>query len=183
MHTMWMKVFLMTVAVSMLILAACGNKTVSGESSGKGTEYEGDEGGVPVEMSKVVHFLFEDHSGRYGAFEKSYALDVEAEDIVVKIRLDGADEEDALVFASDEEFLDCLEKIVTENHVEGWNGFSLNAKDVKDGDSFYLTIRMDNGQTISARGYEAWPEGYKKALGELDALFGELIGEQSASES
>ena len=73
---------------------------------------------------------------------------------------DGQAEENVPVIETDKAFLEKIDQIIEKNNVAKWNGYHMSARDVLDGDGFSLSIKMDNGQKISAGSYMAWPDGY-----------------------
>lgn len=157
---------LVSASVIALLFAGCSGSPVTSELT-----YTGDKGGEPVEMSKIVDFSFSYSSGSYMNSGSTYRAKKTDDGVDVVVRQDGIDEDDVPHIITDEAFLTEIEKILTDNHAEKWNGYSLSAKDVLDGDSFSLHATMDNGQSIDAHGYEAWPDGYGSVCGALDELF------------
>lgn len=142
---------------------------------GRGVRYEGSKGGKPVEVSKATYVYFTYSSGTYMNSGNSYEASLRDDGVVeVKVRQDGQAEEDVPVIETDKSFLEKIDSIIGKNNVAKWNGFNRSARDVLDGDGFSLSIRMDNGQSISAGSYMAWPDGYGTFKGEMDTLFIEL---------
>ena len=156
-----------------ILLSGCG-LPFAGGGSGGGLRYSGDKGGESVEMSKIVDFSFGYSSGSYMNSGCTYNAKKTEEGVEVYVRQDGIDMDDVPVIITDDSFLEEIEKILADNHVEAWNGYSLSAQDVMDGDSFSLLAAMDNNQLLRAHGYEAWPEGYGNVQGALDELFVDL---------
>lgn len=159
---------------AMLFLAGCEGNPIAGLVSGGGMQYNGEKGGEPVNMSKVVDFRFGYSSGTYMNSGCTYEASLKGDAVEVKVRQDEVDMDDVPVITTDASFLEKIDEILAKNQVEKWNGFSLSAQDVMDGDSFSLFAAMDNGERIHASGYEAWPEGYANVRGELDSLFVDL---------
>lgn len=87
-----------------------------------------------------------------------------------------ADEEEK-EFVVDESFVLKLKQLLIENNVGKWNGFNKSSKIVLDGDRFYLSVRMENGTDITARGYMEFPENYSVVARGVTDLF-----EREASE-
>lgn len=75
--------------------------------------------------------------------------------------------------------LEQLEEIAQRNHLEKWNGFHKTNKQVLDGNSFSLMLRMTDGTQISAYGNNSYPKGYGEAEKEILALFQDLIEKYS----
>ncbi len=170
--------FLLVTVTAALFLQACGGGVTGGDIvTGETVENSTEPGGgeeVTMKLSGIRHFLLEDHSGRYGAFRNSYEVNAGEDGVEVRLRLEGASEEEAVVIRTDEAFLKRLEELLNEHRVDKWNGFDKNNKRVLDGDSFSLSIRMENGKELDARGYAVWPKNYKEVLEAVEKLFMEL---------
>ncbi len=151
--------------VSMFSLFGCGNRT----------RYDGSKGGEPVDVSKAIDVYFSYSTGTYMNSGNSYSAVLRDDGVVeVKVRQDGQAEENVPVIETDRTFLEKIDQIIEKNNVAKWNGYHLSARDVLDGDGFTLSIKMDNGQKISAGSYMAWPDGYGAFKGEMDTLFIDL---------
>ncbi|MCR5093975.1 MAG: hypothetical protein K6B72_08380 [Lachnospiraceae bacterium] len=136
---------------------------------------EDKEGDGPVIKSGIEYFYLSYSTGSYA--NSGYAYEAErASDgsVDVMVKVDGMSQDDAPHFTEDEAFLDSIVRILSDNHVEKWDGFDGSAQDVLDGDSFSMNVRLTDGQTIGAHGYEKYPEGYGSVCGALDALFMDL---------
>ena len=70
--------------------------------------------------------------------------------------------------------LERIEKVLKDNHVEKWNGFNKNDKNVLDGDSFSMSITTREGEEIDAHGYMKWPTNYGEVKTELDKIFEDI---------
>ena len=125
-------------------------------------------------MAPMVSFRFNASGGSYMNSGETYEAALKDGTVTVRIRLDGVDDEDAEEFTTDESFLRKLDEIVERNNVKKWNGFSLSNKNVLDGHGFSLSIKMENGEYLSAHSYMAWPDNYSEFCGEVTALFMEL---------
>lgn len=75
-----------------------------------------------------------------------------------------------------------LEKLVHKHRLDRWNGFDKSKKNVSDGSRFSLSIVFENGESISASGSNAFPEGYAEAEADIRALFEALIDQYEISE-
>ena len=60
-----------------------------------------------------------------------------------------------------------LSLVITNNHLEKWDGFSKSDDNVLDGYSFSLVAKYDDERTLTADGYEKYPENYQKVHSEL----------------
>ena len=151
--------------VSMFSLFGCANKI----------RYDGNKGGEPVEVSKAIDVYFSYSSGSYMNSGNSYSAVLRDDGVVeVKVRQDGQAEKNVPVIETDKAFLEKIDQIIADNNVAKWNGYHMSTRDVLDGDGFSLSIKMDNGQKISAGSYMAWPDGYGAFKGEMDTLFIDL---------
>ena len=151
--------------VSMFSLFGCANKI----------RYDGNKGGEPVDVSKSIDVYFSYSSGSYMNSGNSYSAVLRDDGVVeVKVRQDGQAEKNVPVIETDKAFLEKIDQIIADNNVAKWNGYHMSARDVLDGDGFSLSIKMDNGQKISAGSYMAWPDGYGAFKGEMDTLFIDL---------
>ena len=92
----------------------------------------------------------------------------------VKIKPLGEDEEDAKEYNISKKDLERIEKVLKDNHVEKWNGFNKNDKNVLDGDSFSMSITTREGEEIDAHGYMKWPTNYGEVKTELDKIFEDI---------
>ena len=145
--------------------------------------YSGSRGGKRVRMAPIVKFRFSASAGSYMNSGESYEAELENGKVTVIIRLDGVDEEEAEVFTTDESFLRRLDEIVERNNVKKWNGFSLSNRNVLDGHGFSLSIKMENGEYLTASSYLAWPDHYSEFKGEVASLFMELYDSAHAGEN
>ena len=83
----------------------------------------------------------------------------------------GTAREDVKEFKVDKSVLLEIENILNKYDVISWNGFNKADKNVLDGDSFSINIKMSDGGKIDASGYMMWPEGYKEFVSEIDDFF------------
>ena len=93
----------------------------------------------------------------------------------VKIKPLGEDEENAKEYNVSKKDLERIEKVLKDNHVEKWNGFNKNDKNVLDGDSFNFYVKTKNGDTIEASGYMMWPKNYADVRNGLDSIFNKIL--------
>ena len=74
-----------------------------------------------------------------------------------------------------------VEEVLNKYNVVKWDGFKGNDPYVLDGDSFSMTLTLDNDEEISASGYMDWPDNYMKVRNELDDIFMEIYHETDRS--
>lgn len=89
----------------------------------------------------------------------------------VTIKPDGVADENTDTFVVDESFVQEVTKLLSTYHVEKWYNYRKSNKHVLDGDSFDLHISNENGDHLSAQGYEKWPKNYREVKEGLDKLF------------
>ena len=75
-----------------------------------------------------------------------------------------------------------LAAIVRRHELNRWNGFDRVDRTAKDGTSFDLNIRYEDGQALSASGSNAFPKGYREAHEDIIGFFGALM-EQNGLEN
>lgn len=73
-----------------------------------------------------------------------------------------------------------LEALLVKRNVAKWNGFSGNAKNVLDGDSFSLSLEFTDGRTVSAGGYMRFPKGYREARDEIWRFLDDALAKSGA---
>lgn len=61
-----------------------------------------------------------------------------------------------------EDDIQTLASIIRQNKVDKWDGFQKYEPGILDGMDFVLSVKYDNGDSISAKGYMQWPDGYWK---------------------
>ena len=138
--------------------------------------YSGSRGGERIKMSPAVSFKFNYSGGSYLDSGNGYSAVLENGIVTVRIRKDGVSEEDADEFTTDASFMEKIDEIIAEYKVKKWNGFARSNRMVLDGHGFTLSIKMDNGEILSAHGYMAWPKNYSEFSGAIESLFMSLYG-------
>lgn len=134
-------------------------------------QYSGSKGGKKVTMGPFTDFHFSNPGGSY--MNAGYSYDAELRDgkVIVTVRLDGMPQEDARTMETDVSFMKTLEEISEKYNVKKWNGFNRSNKYVLDGYGFSLSIVMENGESLSAHGYMAWPDNFTEFSREVIAHF------------
>ena len=115
------------------------------------------------------------------SYSKGYAInanvryemifDKENNKYIAKIKPYGISEKDKKEIVVDNDKIIELENILKKHHIEKWDGFNNIAKDVLDGDSFYLSVFMNDKNCIHASGYMMWPDGYGEFILDIDEFF------------
>ena len=121
-----------------------------------------------------LSYRFTDNMSRYGAGSLEIVQKNGAYTATVK--LVGEPDESAKTVALTPEKVLAVEELLKKYDVGSWNGFDRNNKNVLDGRSFSISVRMTEGQEIYARGYMKWPKNYSEVAGTLQALMRELAG-------
>jgi len=124
-----------------------------------------------IELKNIKYFSFSYSNGYAINSNIIYTLKKENNKLFVSIKPYGIDDEEKLETAVDSSFLSDLENVLNKYNVGSWNGFNKNNKYVLDGDSFSLSVNLENDKSISAHGYMEWPNNYNSVKEELDKLF------------
>jgi len=124
-----------------------------------------------IEIKNTKSFSFSYTTGYTINSSVVYTLNKDRDKITVSIKPDGISEEEKLETIVDSSFLSDLENILNEYNVGSWNGFDKNDKYVLDGNSFSLSIRMEDDKSVSAHGYMRWPNNYANVKEKLNNLF------------
>lgn len=114
------------------------------------------------------------HFGSHGTYMGSgfdYEYEIRDGKGIISIRIEGVRDEDALVLDADDGFVGEIEKIIEEQRLHKWNGFSKSDKNVLDGSSFTFNVYYDDKSSVCASGYMRYPNGYAEARGAFDELF------------
>lgn len=130
------------------------------------------------QISGITHFSYAVFGGMTVDYGYDYSADLVDGKVIVKHRPNGEPEENTITLETDASFMDELRAIIEKYKLNKWDGFHGNNKfNVTDGDYFSLRVEMDNGQTISAGGYMAYPKNYSAATSEIVELFDTLFSD------
>ncbi len=88
----------------------------------------------------------------------------------VRITIELGDDRDR-IFVTDAALMDSLEAIVKEYRMDRYKERYKPRFDVKDGDTWDLSLRFSNGKHVSSGGYEAMPKGADEAFQKVEDLF------------
>ena len=124
-----------------------------------------------VEISKIKYFNFGYSTGNMANAYVSYNIELKDKKYLVSIKPTRITEEETLKIEISPKEINKIEKILEENEVGKWNGFQKSDKNVLDGNSFSLSIRFTNNDSITASGYMKYPTNYKKVKDKLDKIF------------
>ena len=124
-----------------------------------------------ITISNIKYFHFSYSVGYAMNAYVIYELNYKDDKYIISIKPNGISDEEKKEVEVDNSFIQKLEEILKKYHVEKWNGFNKHDKNVLDGDSVSLNIRMENNDYLSASGYMKWPNNYGNVRGELDTIF------------
>ena len=124
-----------------------------------------------VEISKIKYFNFGYTTGNMIDAYVSYNIELKDKKYLVSIKPTRIPEEETLKIEISPKEMNKIKKILKENEVGKWDGFQKSDKNVLDGNSFSLSVRFTNNDSISASGYMKYPNNYKKVQDELDKFF------------
>lgn len=118
------------------------------------------------------------HRGSYTGLIYSYTAErTEAGDRLLLSLNAGSRELDILV---EEDVMGQLGAIAAEHRLDRWDGFDKNDRRAMDGTGFTLTMTTAEGETIEARGSNAFPKGYTEAKAAIEGVFeGFIVSEGS----
>ena len=135
-----------------------------------------------IEIGEFKYFEFGYSTGY--AMYSSVNYRVECEDkCIAKIKPDGLSDDDKIEVELTDEEVSKLINILNEYDVSKWNGFNKSDKNVMDGNSFHMYMKMKNDDYISASGYMKWPKNYGNVCGELDSFFDKYIPKNNRDDS
>ncbi len=127
-----------------------------------------------VEIKDIDYFSFSYTNGYAINSNVLYELNYKDYKYIAIIKPNEVSEEDKKTVVVKEDTIKRIEDVLKKYNVQNWNNFSKFDKNVLDGDSFTLNIKLKNGQTINANGYMKWPKNYNEVKNELDIIFMEL---------
>ena len=130
-----------------------------------------DSDTAPVSVSDIVYFSFYYGGGTTVNGGSSYSAEASDDHIHLVIKPDGVSDDDVLELDVGYDFLEDLQEVIDKNDIGSWNGFDKTDTGVLDGQSFNLSIYMENGDVVNASGYEAYPDGFSDAASDIEALF------------
>lgn len=127
-----------------------------------------------INKSKITeiesfHYIYT--VGNYS--EASYVYDLECKDkCIIKIKEVRKTLEETPEIEVNNSIKKRLKNILIKYDIGSWNEFNKAAKNVLDGHSFTLSIKMKESK-IYAQGYMKWPKNYDKFKQEIISLFNE----------
>lgn len=131
-----------------------------------------------VKIMKINSFKFSYSVGYAMYANEEYTLKNEGDKYIATVKKRGIPEENATKKEVDESFEQKLEELLKGYNVSAWDGFNKADKHVLDGNTFDLSIRMDENNHISASGYMKWPKKYKEFKMAVVEMFDELVTQE-----
>lgn len=125
-------------------------------------------------IENINHLRFSYSTGYHMNAYVIYEIDLVDGKYIAKIKPTDIEEEKTKEIEISKEKVKELEKELNKYHVSRWDGFNKSDKNVLDGDSFSISIRMNNDNNISASGYMMWPNNYREVKNYLDTTLGSL---------
>lgn len=120
--------------------------------------------------SPLKEFTFQYNEGNSSESYIYYQLKKENNNWIILFESDYG-KDDVQKIQVDEEIINKIDSILKKYNIYKWNKFNKTDKHILDGDSFSLYVKKENNMSISASGYEKWPQNYKEAKLEIDNLF------------
>ena len=144
--------------------AACGSGEDAADADGGGAT-----GAQPTPEKRIESFYYEYGSEEMGYYTYSIMPQKDKDTVLVTLssRTDPDKEAEREVPSA---LIDDLDKLIADNKLEAWDGFEESADGSVEGYSFQLTISYENGESIAASGYEAYPEDKDTYQGKHDAI-------------
>ena len=76
----------------------------------------------------------------------------------------------------DDEFVQGIKKILSDNEVRKWDGFDKKDKHIMDGAGFTFDMRFSDGTEINAEGYMKYPDNYDEVYHAIAVQYEQLFG-------
>ena len=139
---------------------------------------------VIFNMKKVVtlnnnleYFHFSYSNGYMANSNTIYNINCE-DKCILELKPKYIPDEDAIKIELSNEEINKLIEIINKYEVYKWDGFNKSDKYVLDGDSFSLSIKTKDNESISASGYMKYPNNYSSFRSEVDNMFEKYIPEE-----
>lgn len=112
-----------------------------------------------------------------------YQLNIKDDKYIAEIKPYGVAEEDKLEIEVEKKVLDEITEVLKKYHVSKWDGFNKSDHGVLDGDSFSLSIYLNDDKSIQASGYMMWPENYRNVRDEISEIFMKIYNQEKKIEN
>ena len=148
------------IIISTIIICACNKEEI-------------EENKMIIE--NTTYFRFSYSVGYYMNASYEYELELKDGKYIMSYKPDGISEEDKSIKEVNKDIVLEIEKILTKHDIYKWDGFDKVDKDVLDGNSFSLSYRKEDNETISASGYMMYPDGYREFRDEIHNYYVKLF--------
>lgn len=125
-------------------------------------------------IEKISHLRFSYSTGYHINANVFYEIDLIDGKYILKVKPTDISEEETQEFELSKDKIQEIINKLNEYHVSRWNGFHKSDRNVLDGDSFSLNIRINQDESIEASGYMMWPNNYREVKTYLDTTLGSL---------
>ena len=124
-----------------------------------------------MDVTKIKSFYLTYTNGYAMNSYTRYQLRFDDGKYIAEIKPYGVSEDDLLEIEVDKEVMNKTVEILKKYEVNKWDGFDKTDQGVLDGDSFSLSVSLEEDKSISADGYMMWPEHYRDVVGEISPIF------------
>ena len=131
-----------------------------------------------IDITKIKSFYMTYTNGYAMNSYTRYKLKIEDDKYIAEIKPYGIPEEELLEIEVDKSIMDKIVEVLKKYEVRKWNGFDKTDKDVLDGDSFSLSVGLEDNKSISASGYMMWPNNYRNVENEISTIFMEIYNNE-----
>lgn len=128
-------------------------------------------------ISNIKEMRFTYTTGNYVNANVLYEIKCHNNNCTATIKPSGIPEEESIKKEINKNIMNKIEKLLNKYKISKWNNFDKSDKNVLDGNSFYISITMENNKTITANGYMKWPKNYAKVKNELDEMFNKIYND------
>lgn len=157
------KLIILITVLTITLLLGCSKSGYSGTAGGK-TVYQD----VKTDVVELTVYHYSDTPPIADVFVKT--------DEGVYFKEEAFKEYKDLIPVS-EDIINKINTWVDEYNIKSWDGFYMTQENVMDGGGFDLNITLSTGETISAHGSNAYPEGYSDANKVLKEIIAEALEE------
>lgn len=147
-----------------LMAVACGG---SNSDEPANVDANGD-----VQQSKekrIESFYYEYGSEETGYYTYNITPQKDMDSVLISIS-SRTDPEKNAEKSVDSSLIDDLDKLINDNKLNEWDSFDETDNGSVDGYSFQLSVSYENGETITAKGYESYPENKEDYQAKHDAI-------------
>ena len=136
---------------------------------------------IVIENLKSFHYSYS--VGYYMNAYVTYDIEKDNDDYIAKIKDAGMPPEEARTYNVTKKQIEEFETLLNENKIYVWNGFNKSDKNVMDGNSFSLSVNMEEKDGIYAHGYMKYPKNYGEVTGKIESWFSKIDIDKIEDES